>query len=58
MKYKPILILTGEPNSVFSEILIKSINRVKIKKPIIVISSKKLLIKQFKKLNFKKKLEY
>ena len=50
MKFNPILIFTGEPNSIFSEILIKSINKIKIKKPIIIISSKKLLIKQLKKL--------
>ena len=56
MKFNPILIFTGEPNSIFSEIFIKSINKIKIKKPIIVISSKKLLIKQLKKLNFKKKI--
>ena len=56
MKNKPILILAGEPNSIFSEIFIKSLNRIKIKKPIIVISSKKLLIKQLKKLNYNKKI--
>ena len=56
MKFKPILILTGEPNSIFSEILIKSINKIKIKKPIIVISSKKLLTKQLKKLRLKKRI--
>ncbi len=56
MKFKPILILNGEPNSIFSEILIKSINRVKIKNPIIIISSEKLFLKQLKKLNFKKKI--
>ena len=56
MKFKPILILTGEPNSIFSEILIKSINKIKIKKPIIVISSKKLLTKQLNKLRLKKRI--
>lgn len=56
MKFKPILILNGEPNSIFSEILIKSINRVKIKNPIIIISSEKLFLKQLKKLNFKNKI--
>ena len=56
MKFKPIIIFTGEPNSVFSEILIKTINKIKIRKPIIVISSKKLLNKQLKKLNFNKKI--
>ena len=52
MKFNPILIVTGEPNSIFSEILIKSLNKVKVKKPIILISSKKLLEIQFKKLNY------
>ncbi len=56
MKNKPILIFTGEPNSIFSEIFIKSINNIKIKKPIILISSKILLIKQLKHLNFNKKI--
>ena len=56
MKFKPILIFTGEPNSVFSEILIKSINKIKIKKPIIIISSKKLLTKQLSKLKLKKRI--
>ena len=56
MKFKPILVFTGEPNSIFSEILIKSINKVKIKKPIIIISSKKLLKRQLKKLKFNKKI--
>ncbi len=56
MKNKPILILTGEPNSIFSEIFIKSLKKIKIKKPIIVISSKKLLVKQLKKLNYNKRI--
>ena len=52
MKFNPILIVTGEPNSIFSEILIKSLKKTKIKKPIILISSKKLLENQTKKLNY------
>ena len=44
MENKPILILAGEPNSIFSEIFIKSLNRIKVKKPIIFISSKKLML--------------
>tara|TARA_Y100001970_G_C14088452_1_gene778659 strand:+ start:216 stop:1181 length:966 start_codon:yes stop_codon:yes gene_type:complete len=56
MKNKPILIVAGEPNSIFSEIFIKSLNNIKIKKPIILISSKVLLIKQLKYLNFDKKI--
>ena len=53
MSIKPILIVWGEPNSVFSEIFLKSIRRYKSKKPIILIGSKKLLINQIKKLNIK-----
>ena len=53
MNYKPILIVSGEPNSVFLEILIKSIKIKKIKSPIILICSKKLLYLQIKTLNYK-----
>ncbi len=56
MKNKTILIVTGEPNSIFSEILIKSLKKINVKKPIIVISSKKLLVKQLKKLNLNIKI--
>ena len=56
MNYSPILIVTGEPNSVFLEIFFKVISRNKIKSPIILISSKKLLDMQMKKLGFKKKI--
>ncbi len=57
MKFKPILIVGGEPNSIFSEILIKAINKTKIKSPIILIFSKKLLNLQLKKLKYKKKIK-
>ena len=33
MKIKPILIVAGEPNSIFIEILIKSLIKKKIKSP-------------------------
>ena len=57
---KPILIILGEPNSVFVEILSKVLNKISIKKkikyPIILIGSKKLILSQLKvlknKLNF------
>ena len=57
MKFKPILIVAGEPNSIFSEILFKTLNSIKIKKPIILIASNKVLKLQMKKLNFKKKIK-
>ena len=41
MKYKPIIIVAGEPNSIFSEIFLKTINNHKFKSPIILICSKK-----------------
>ncbi len=56
MNTKPIIVVSGEPNSVFLEIFFKSIKKNNYKKPIILISSKELLIKQMKKLNFNFKL--
>ena len=52
-----ILVVNGEPNSIFSEIFVKSVNKVKVKSPIIYIFSEKLLKKQMKKLNFNKKIK-
>ncbi len=56
MKFDPILIVTGEPNSIFFEILFKTFNKIRIKKPIILITSHDLLKKQMKILNYKKKV--
>ena len=57
MKFDPILIVTGEPNSIFLEILFKSFKKIRIKKPIILVSSYKLLKLQMKKLNYKKNIK-
>ena len=51
MNYKPIIIVSGEPYSVFLEIFFK-IKKDKFKRPIVLIVSKKLLCSQMKKLNF------
>ena len=56
MKNNPIVIICGEPNSIFSEILHKSLNNYKTKKPIIVIGSKNLLLKQLRFLKKKMSL--
>ena len=56
MVYKPILIVAGEPNSIFSEIFFKSIRYKKYKSPIIIIASKKLIELQMRKLNVNKKI--
>ncbi len=55
MNYKPIIIVAGEPNSIFFELFFK-IKKKEIKSPIILIGSKKLLIKQGKIL--KKKITF
>ena len=54
MNCKPILITAGEPNSIFIEILIKSLIKKKFKSPIVLIVSKKVLELQMSKL----KLDY
>ena len=54
MNYKPILIVHGEPNSVFLEIFFKSLKYKKFKNPLILICSQKILKFQMKKLRFKK----
>ena len=57
MNYSPILIVSGEPNSVFLELFFKVLKKDMIKSPIILISSKKLLTLQMQKLEFKKKIK-
>ena len=52
MSIKPILVVLGEPNSVFLELFFKTRKLATFKKPIILIGSKKLLIKQMKHFNF------
>tara|TARA_Y100000591_G_C21799775_1_gene681409 strand:+ start:597 stop:1565 length:969 start_codon:yes stop_codon:yes gene_type:complete len=54
--YKPILIVPGEPNSIFFEIFFKNLKYKKFKSPIILIGSIRLLKLQMKKLNFNKKI--
>jgi len=52
MNYKPILIVAGEPNSIFLEIFFKSIQAHHYKSPLIIIASKKLLEQQMMRLGF------
>jgi 4-hydroxythreonine-4-phosphate dehydrogenase len=52
MNYKPIIIVAGEPNSIFFELFFKVIKK-KIKSPIILIASKELIVKQAKVLRKK-----
>ena len=56
MSFNPIIIVGGEPQSIFIEIFIKAIQKLKKnKKPIILISSKEILKKNMRK--FKKNLK-
>ena len=57
MNYNPILIVAGEPNSIFLEIFFKSIKLYKNKNPLVLIGSEKIIKKQMKILKFKKKLK-
>ena len=55
MKIKPIIIVPGELNTIFYEILFKSLRKKKFKSPIILVTSKEYLIKKMKKFKYKKK---
>jgi 4-hydroxy-L-threonine phosphate dehydrogenase PdxA len=54
MHLKPIIILPGQPNSIFFEIFFKSLQK-KIKSPIILVCCLKLFIEQAKKYKFNNK---
>ena len=56
MNSKPIIIVCGEPNSIFSELLAKSFKKYQSKNPIILIGSYKLICLQLKKLRYRIKL--
>jgi len=56
MKPKPIIVVAGEPHSIFLEIFFKTIHKKKIKKPIILIVSKDLFFMQMKQLGFNFKI--
>ena len=56
MNFKPILVVSGEPNSIFLEIFFKSIKQKKYKRPLILICSKNILSSQMKKLNYSFKI--
>ena len=57
MSKEPIIIVSGEPNSVFLEIFFKSLKNNTYKSPLIIITSKKLLQEQMKKLGFTFKIK-
>tara|TARA_B110000444_G_scaffold190255_1_gene179808 strand:- start:353 stop:1324 length:972 start_codon:yes stop_codon:yes gene_type:complete len=50
MNFNPIIIVWGEPNSIFTEIFLKSLKKYNSRKPLILIGSFKLFKDQIKKL--------
>ena len=56
MSFKPIIIVSGEPYGIFNEIFLKVIKKYSFKKPLILIGSKKNLLKEAKKNKTKIKL--
>ena len=58
MNYKKLIIIVpGQPNSIFFEIFFKSLNKLKINNSILLIGSENLIKNQIKKFNFKKKIK-
>ncbi|MBD1141242.1 4-hydroxythreonine-4-phosphate dehydrogenase PdxA [Pelagibacterales bacterium SAG-MED39] len=53
MSNKPIIIICGEPNSIFSEIIYKSFKKYNHRNPVVLIGSHKLLLAQFKKIGIR-----
>ena len=56
MKNKPIILVAGEPKSVFLEIYFKAIKKKNYKSPLILICCKNILKSQIKKRKLKKKI--
>jgi len=56
MSKEPLIIVGGEPNSVFLEIFFKCLKANTYKSPLIIIVSKKLLQEQMRKLDFNFKI--
>ena len=57
MSYKPILIVPGEPKSIFFEIFFKSLKSKKYNSGLILICNKKKLDKEIKRFNFRENIE-
>ena len=54
--FKPIVIVSGDPNSIFYEIFFKTFRKVKFKSPIILISCKNKFFKEVKNYKFDQKI--
>ena len=54
--FKPIVIVSGDPNSIFYEIFFKTFKKVKFKSPIILITCKNKFFKEVKNYKFDQKI--
>ena len=57
MKNNPILLIAGEPKSIFLEIFFKIIRHKKFKSPLVLLCSKRDLKHQMNKFKFKRKIK-
>ena len=53
MSNNPIIIVCGEPNSIFSEIIYKSFKKINKTRPIILIGSYNLILAQCKNIGIR-----
>ena len=53
MNTKPIIIVSGDPYGTFFEIFFKVLKKNNFKKPIILIGSKKIILKQIKRFKYR-----
>ena len=56
MKNRPIIIVGGEPYGIFFEIFFKSKKKIDLRRPVILIASKKLILLQMKKFGYNFKI--
>ena len=56
-RYKPIVVVSGEPDSTFLEIFVKALKYKNFKSPIILICSLRLIENEIKRSKFKKKIK-
>ena len=54
--FKPIVIVAGDPKSVFLELYFKSLKKKKFKNPLILIINERILLEQMKDLKYDFKL--
>ena len=56
MKNNPVILISGDPQSIFLEIFFKALKKRNYKSPLILICCKKILLNQMNRFKFKKKI--